>query len=92
MTSQPPSRTQLVQPSPNIIAPQTTMPSVDTSGTAGTRNRTRDVRPSHAQDPYTRAHEHEREQRPDARHLADDVTGMKAANSAVRMKKSQFDL
>jgi hypothetical protein len=36
--------------------------------------------------------EDEREERPDAGHLADDVVRKKAANAAVKKKNSQFDL
>ena len=74
-TSQAASRSQLVQPSPRIHqqARQTMMPRIGNSGTSGVLKSRGSVGLRDAQDPDARADEHEREQRADAGHVADDV-------------------
>ena len=51
------------------------MPRIETTGSAGTVKARWHIRPADAHDPDAGADQHEREQRADARHLADDVSG-----------------
>ena len=61
----------VVQPRPNIMLAADRMPRVGTSGTSGVRKARGMLGTRDAQDPHAGAHDHEGEQRPDARQLAE---------------------
>ena len=92
MASQTMRRSQLVQPRPKIIAPQTTMPSTATTGSAGTVNpRGRSGRRERMI--HTPAHTSMKANSVPMLVISPTMSpGTNAAKSAVNTKKTTFDL
>ena len=91
MTSQTTSRSQLVQPSPKIIEPHTTMPRIATTGSAGT------LKPRGTSGRRTRMIHTPAHTRMNANSVPMLVmsptmfSGTNAAKSAVKKKNMMFD-